>query len=60
VTFLQADAGTLPVPGGPLQAATFDHVFVCFVLEHLAEPERVLAHLKLMLRPGGNSLRHRG
>jgi SAM-dependent methyltransferase len=32
---------------------TFDHIFVCFVLEHLAEPEKALAHLKTLLRPGG-------
>jgi SAM-dependent methyltransferase len=32
---------------------TYDHVFACFVLEHLAEPEKALAHLKTLLRPGG-------
>jgi SAM-dependent methyltransferase len=32
---------------------TYDHVFVCFVLEHLPEPEKALAHLKTLLRPGG-------
>jgi len=31
----------------------YDHVFVCFVLEHLPEPEKALAHLKTLLRPGG-------
>jgi SAM-dependent methyltransferase len=31
----------------------FDHVFVCFVLEHLTEPERALAHLRGLLTPGG-------
>ncbi|EOD67950.1 L-histidine N(alpha)-methyltransferase [Amycolatopsis vancoresmycina] len=31
----------------------YDHVFVCFVLEHLLEPEKALAHLKTLLRPGG-------
>ncbi|GHG34494.1 MULTISPECIES: L-histidine N(alpha)-methyltransferase [Amycolatopsis] len=31
----------------------YDHVFVCFVLEHLAEPKKALAHLKTLLRPGG-------
>lgn len=31
----------------------YDHVFVCFVLEHLPEPEKALAHLRTLLRPGG-------
>lgn len=31
----------------------YDHLFVCFVLEHLPEPEKALAHLKTLLRPGG-------
>jgi ubiquinone/menaquinone biosynthesis C-methylase UbiE len=32
---------------------TFDHVFVCFVLEHLAEPALALNGLKRVLKPGG-------
>jgi SAM-dependent methyltransferase len=32
---------------------SYDHLFVCFVLEHLPEPEKALAHLKTLLRPGG-------
>lgn len=32
---------------------TFDHVFVCFVLEHLAEPVRALQELKRVLKNGG-------
>ncbi|WP_370972041.1 L-histidine N(alpha)-methyltransferase [Amycolatopsis sp. cg9] len=31
----------------------YDHLFVCFVLEHLPDPEKALAHLKTLLRPGG-------
>ncbi|WIV57228.1 L-histidine N(alpha)-methyltransferase [Amycolatopsis nalaikhensis] len=31
----------------------YDHLFVCFVLEHLPAPEKALAHLKTLLRPGG-------
>jgi SAM-dependent methyltransferase len=31
----------------------WDHLFVCFVLEHLPEPEKALTHLKTLLRPGG-------
>jgi SAM-dependent methyltransferase len=38
----------------PFQQDSFDHVFVCFVLEHLEAPETALAHLKRVLRPGGS------
>jgi SAM-dependent methyltransferase len=38
----------------PLDAGSFDHVFVCFVLEHLAQPVEALAILGRMLRPGGS------
>ncbi len=44
----QADLYRLPYPDGG-----FDAVFVCFVLEHVAEPEAVLAGLRRVLRPGG-------
>ncbi len=48
VSFLRADIFDLP-----LSRASFDHVFVCFVLEHLAEPGRALACLRSCLKPGG-------
>jgi SAM-dependent methyltransferase len=48
VTFLRADIFTLP-----FAPATFDHVFVCFVLEHLSEPLDALARLRRVLKPGG-------
>lgn len=48
VTFRQADISDLPFPAG-----SFDHIFVCFTLEHLAKPLRALANLKNVLRPGG-------
>lgn len=32
----------------------FDHVFVCFVLEHLSNPELALKELKRVLKPGGS------
>jgi ubiquinone/menaquinone biosynthesis C-methylase UbiE len=34
-------------------AAFFDHIFVCFVLEHLPRPVEALRRLKKHLRPGG-------
>lgn len=37
----------------PFAPHSFDHVFVCFVLEHLKEPSVALQKLKAYLRPGG-------
>ena len=37
----------------PFEAASFDHVFVCFLLEHLADPVDALATLTELVRPGG-------
>jgi SAM-dependent methyltransferase len=37
----------------PFAPASFDHVFVCFVLEHLPRPAQALATLGRLLRPGG-------
>ncbi len=48
VTFRQADIGNLP-----FRHETFDHVFVCFTLEHIPDPLRALCKLKSVLRPGG-------
>lgn len=48
VTFQTADIFCLPFP-----KASFDHVFVCFVLEHLKEPGEALRQLKAVVRPGG-------
>ena len=48
VQFRQADIYALP-----FDAASFDHVFVCFVLEHLARPPEALDVLQVLLRPGG-------
>lgn len=45
VEFRKADLFTLD--------GEYDHLFVCFVLEHLPEPEKALTHLKTLLRPGG-------
>ncbi|MGC9974458.1 MAG: methyltransferase domain-containing protein [Gaiellaceae bacterium] len=49
VSFLQADIHRLP-----FDDASFDHVFVCFLLEHLPEPERALRNLRGVLRGGGS------
>jgi ubiquinone/menaquinone biosynthesis C-methylase UbiE len=48
VTLRQADIFHLPFP-----PASFDHVFLCFVLEHLAQPMAALRALKQVLKPGG-------
>jgi trans-aconitate methyltransferase len=48
VQFEQADILALP-----FAAESFDHVFVCFVLEHLSHHVRALAALRMLLRPGG-------
>jgi ubiquinone/menaquinone biosynthesis C-methylase UbiE len=37
----------------PFEDASFDHVFVCFVLEHLREPVKALECLRRVLRNGG-------
>ena len=48
VTFQQADIFHLPFDPG-----SFDHVFVCFVLEHLPQPVEALRVLKNLLKDGG-------
>lgn len=48
VEFRQADIFDLP-----FGVESFDHVFVCFVLEHLSRPLEALALLRRLLRPGG-------
>ena len=37
----------------PFSDESFDHVFICFVLEHLSEPLEALSELKRVLRKGG-------
>jgi ubiquinone/menaquinone biosynthesis C-methylase UbiE len=48
VAFRQADLFAVP-----FAAQSFDHVFLCFVLEHLSRPVEALRILKGLLRPGG-------
>jgi SAM-dependent methyltransferase len=49
VGFLQGDIFALPFDLG-----YFDHVFVCFLLEHLADPEGALRALGRVIKPGGS------
>ncbi len=49
VTFKQGDIYNLP-----FEDESFDHVFVCFVLEHLKEPEKALVELKRILVKDGS------
>ena len=48
VVFQTADIFDLP-----FAPESFDHVFVCFVLEHLKDPVGALQHLKSVLKTGG-------
>jgi SAM-dependent methyltransferase len=48
VTFRQGDIFRLPFTPG-----SFDHIFICFVLEHLADPAGALAQLRPLLKEGG-------
>jgi SAM-dependent methyltransferase len=48
VSFRQADIFKLP-----FEADSFDHIFVCFVLEHLERPVKALLELREVLKPGG-------
>ncbi|MBV8147533.1 MAG: methyltransferase domain-containing protein [Candidatus Eremiobacteraeota bacterium] len=49
VELLQADIFDLP-----FAPESFDHVFSCFVLEHLPHPAEALRLLKRVLKPGGS------
>ena len=49
VEFEKADIFDLPY--GP---ETFDHIFICFVLEHLENPLEALENLKGVLKDGGS------
>jgi SAM-dependent methyltransferase len=48
VEFVRGDILALP-----FASASFDHVFVCFVLEHMPDPARALERLCAVLKPGG-------
>ena len=48
VQFQQAD-----IFRPPFEPESFDHVFVCFVLEHLRDPVAAIISLQKVLKPGG-------
>jgi SAM-dependent methyltransferase len=48
VQFEQAD-----ILAPPFGEESFDHVFVCFLLEHLSQPAEAVATLLRLLKPGG-------
>ncbi len=48
VEFRQADLYRLPFREG-----SFDHIFLCYVLEHVPDPPGALTALKRVLKPGG-------
>jgi SAM-dependent methyltransferase len=48
VSFQQAD-----IMHPPFAGRSFDHVFACFVLEHLPHPVDALVSLRRLIRPGG-------
>ena len=49
VSFQQADIFHLP-----FEEESFDHIFVCFVLEHIPDPTAALLCLKKVLKKGGS------
>lgn len=48
VSFAGADVEKLSY-----RSNSFDHVFVCFLLEHLPDPAKALKELRRVLKPGG-------
>ena len=49
VTLHRASILDMPYPD-----ECFDHVFVCFVLEHIPNPSQALAEINRILKPGGS------
>ncbi|MBN1374921.1 MAG: methyltransferase domain-containing protein [Dehalococcoidia bacterium] len=49
VHFEKADIFNLPFTD-----SSFDHVFICFILEHLSDPTGALQSVKRALKPGGS------
>jgi ubiquinone/menaquinone biosynthesis C-methylase UbiE len=55
VVFEKADLLKLPFAEGE-----FDHVFVCFVLEHTDDPQQALSEIKRVLKPEGTVVLNEG
>ncbi|CAL9490064.1 MULTISPECIES: methyltransferase [unclassified Streptomyces] len=53
VEFVAKDVYALPEREGGFGEGSFDHVFVCFLLEHLPSPVDALRRLRRLVRPGG-------
>ncbi|MDT0613766.1 methyltransferase [Streptomyces lancefieldiae] len=53
VEFVEKDVFALPEREGDFAEGSFDHVFVCFLLEHLPAPVDALRRLRRLVRPGG-------
>jgi SAM-dependent methyltransferase len=52
-SIINVDFQTADIFNLPFDEDSFDHVFVCFVLEHLSDPQGALVGLKKVLKPGG-------
>ncbi|MFE0370679.1 methyltransferase domain-containing protein [Streptomyces tendae] len=53
VEFVEKDVYALPEREGGFGEGSFDHVFVCFLLEHLPATVDALRRLRRLVRPGG-------
>ncbi|MBI5679654.1 MAG: methyltransferase domain-containing protein [Methanobacterium sp.] len=52
--FLNVEFQTADLFNLPFEDESFDHIFVCFVLEHLQDPVAALKHLKRVLKKDGS------
>jgi SAM-dependent methyltransferase len=51
--YLNVEFGATNLFHLPFADGSFDHLFLCFVLEHVTEPDTALRAMKRVLRPGG-------
>jgi ubiquinone/menaquinone biosynthesis C-methylase UbiE len=52
--YLNVEFQTADIFALPFAPSSFDHIFICFVLEHLPDPLAALTALKKVLKPGGS------